>query len=630
MKTKWWERLLVKALAFIMAVTATAAAAMMGFYQMDHYDVIWEQEFNINRSAEVVRLFRRDSDALIYLLSLLPQEQEGQGLSEEARSHKEELMHRYDAHNTNLRWIWLGEDKQVRLDNLGDGEQAPPLSETWSIWLEFDMGWLHLWVDENLPVADEYRQVVNTVLAWRDSREQILLATGFCLAAGVVLAIYLCVTAGRKPGQEGIALNWFHQLPGDVVLVVVGVIGMALAALMAEWVVSLHLLTPLFISVLGLGVAVSLEAALGLSLLITFTVRCKTGTLLCNTLAWKGSVWCWHTVSKLWRTFARAMEALPLIWKTVAGCMGYLLLTMTAPYSFLWLMVTVGAMCYLCCWAYQWKQVRIGTQHIIGGNPEYHIDASRMLPDLRGHADELNNLGQTISAAVDARIRSERFKAELITNVSHDLKTPLTSIINYVDLLKKEDIGNPKAAEYIEVLDRKSQRLKKLTEDLVDASKASTGNLTVNWERLDLRQLADQALGEHRERLEGQRLTVVPTLPEGPVWVEADGRHLWRVLDNLLTNCAKYALEGTRVYMELRRMGDVVVMCVKNISRDPLDLPAQRLMERFVRGDESRTGQGSGLGLSIAQSLTELQRGTFGIEIDGDLFKAVITLPLAL
>ena len=209
------------------------------------------------------------------------------------------------------------------------------------------------------------------------------------------------------------------------------------------------------------------------------------------------------------------------------------------------------------------------------------------------------------------------------------MKTPLTSIINYVDLLKKVEIADPKAAEYIEVLDRKSQRLKKLTEDLVEASKASTGNLTVSWERLDFKQLADQALAECGDRLEGQGLTVVRTLPEAPVWVDADGRHLWRVLDNLLANCAKYALPGTRVYVDLRENGGWAVLSVQNISRDALDIPAERLMERFVQGDESRSASGSGLGLSIAQSLTELQHGRFEISIDGDLFKAIVSLPLA-
>jgi signal transduction histidine kinase len=230
---------------------------------------------------------------------------------------------------------------------------------------------------------------------------------------------------------------------------------------------------------------------------------------------------------------------------------------------------------------------------------------------------------------VNERIKSERFKAELITNVSHDLKTPLTSIISYVDLLKTTQQTDPKAQEYIAVLDRKSQRLKKLTEDLVEASKASTGVLAVNREKLSAGQLIDQALGEWSERLEAKGLRTVVTLPEGETWLYADGRHLWRILDNLLGNCAKYALEGTRVYLDLARGHGQVVLSVKNISREALNIPPERLMERFVRGEESRTGEGSGLGLSIARSLTELQGGTFDLAVDGDLFKAVVTLPQA-
>ena len=169
-------------------------------------------------------------------------------------------------------------------------------------------------------------------------------------------------------------------------------------------------------------------------------------------------------------------------------------------------------------------------------------------------------------------IQSERFKAELITNVSHDLKTPLTSIINYVDLLKKQDIDNPKAQEYIEVLDRKSQRLKKLTEDLVEASKASTGSLSVHLDRLGMVQLVQQALGEFEEKFAQSRLTVVPAFPEEECSILADGRHLWRVIDNLLSNCNKYALEGTRIYLEVRQAGASAVLSIKNISRDPLNL----------------------------------------------------------
>lgn len=497
---------------------------------------------------------------------------------------------------------------------------------------------LILWVDDALQVDDQYRKAANQLAHWQADREWYLAGTIVLGTLGVLLAVYLCCSAGHKRGVEGIYLNWFHRVPSDVQLLILFLGGVAAVGLGVEFAMRAYGDAPMFLQLITVGIAVSAAAALALAALVTVCARCKAHTLLRNTWTWAVCAWCWRLLVRFWAwlgnvfgAMGRAVNAVPLIWKAVMGCMAYALFTIATfeRGAGLWLLVSFLAAAYLCTWAYQWKKIRHGTQEIIGGNPNYHIDTLRMLPDLKGHADELNNLGHAISAAVDDRLKSEHFKAELITNVSHDLKTPLTSIINYVDLLKKEDIDNPKAAEYIEVLDRKSQRLKKLTEDLVEASKASTGNLTVNWERLDWAQLTDQALAETGERLEAQKLTVVRSLPEEPIWVEADGRHLWRVLDNLLTNCAKYALPGTRVYVDLRESGGWAVLSVKNISRDALDIPAERLMERFVRGDESRNEAGSGLGLSIAQSLTELQHGRFEIAIDGDLFKAIVTLPLA-
>ena len=499
---------------------------------------------------------------------------------------------------------------------------------------------LILWVDDALRVDDQYKRSAESLAHWQADREWFLGGTVILGTLGILLAAYLCCGAGRKRGIEGVYLNWFHRLPGDVLLSLLFLGGAGSVGLGIAIVANAYGDLPMFMQLIGVGLGVAAAAAMGLAALVTVCARCKARTLLRNTWTWKLCAWCWHVIVLCWGwlwellgAMGRAVQAVPLIWKAVMGCMGYALFTIVTidngNATGLWLLVSFIVSAYLCLWAYQWKRIRHGTQEIIGGNPNYHINTRRMLPDLKGHADELNNLGHAISTAVDERMKSEHFKAELITNVSHDLKTPLTSIINYVDLLKKVDIDNPKAAEYIEVLDRKSQRLKKLTEDLVEASKASTGNLTVNWERLDWAQLTDQALAECGERLDAQNLTVVRSLPGEPMWVEADGRHLWRVLDNLLTNCAKYALPGTRVYVDLRRSGDWAVLSVKNISRDALDMPAERLMERFVRGDESRNQAGSGLGLSIAQSLTELQRGKFEISIDGDLFKAIVTLPLA-
>ena len=230
-----------------------------------------------------------------------------------------------------------------------------------------------------------------------------------------------------------------------------------------------------------------------------------------------------------------------------------------------------------------------------------------------------------MNKAVEQRLKSERLKTELITNVSHDIKTPLTSIVSYVDLLKKEELS-PTAGEYVAVLDRQSRRLKKLTEDLVEASKASTGNIAVQLEPIVVNEIIHQAVGDYDEKLAAGRLEVIVNTYEGNLMALADGRLLWRVLDNLLSNVCKYAMAGTRVYVDLIARDGHVVLSIKNISRDPLNISADELMERFVRGDASRHTEGSGLGLNIAKSFMDLMGGGFALSVDGDLFKAELTL----
>ena len=771
---KWRENIAMKALAFIAAVAAFTATAIMGWYQLANFSALWDAGYSGGYSYTRRYLIQQDYPSVCNLVSLKEREAAGVELSYGERRSLDWLEAELDPSATNLRWQLLDQDGHLIYGNSRESTPAEvdywdgyirnsaedsgiSIEADWVYWEDFPWGsalnceeydeehyddlwrerlpglvksvrnssdgaalatqngegdpiipvdldavladdnsytcvlqvdtpegtyiyaptvracleanqfgyifdavglrWeltleaeeaeaaatevlnLILWVDDELRVDDQYRKAAVRLEQWQADREGYLAATIVLGVLGLLLMAYLCCGAGHKRGVEGIYLNWFHRLPGDVLLLVmflggVGAVGAGVVATTDS-----YMYIPMYMQLIEIGIAVACAAALGIGALITVCARCKAHTLLRNTWTWAVCGWCWRVLLQFWfwlcelfGMMGRAIQAVPLIWKAVLGCMAYTLFSFVCfayYWDFWWIIATGAVSLYLCRWAYQWKQIRRGTQEIIGGNPGYHIDTRHMLPDLRGHADELNNLGHAISAAVDDRVKSEHFKAELITNVSHDLKTPLTSIINYVDLLKKEDIDNPKAAEYIEVLDRKSQRLKKLTEDLVEASKASTGSLTVNWERLDWAQLTDQALAETGDRLEAQRLTVVRSLPDTPLWVEADGRHLWRVLDNLLTNCAKYALPGTRVYVDLRESGGRAVLSVKNISRDALDIPAERLMERFVRGDESRNQAGSGLGLSIAQSLTELQHGKFEIGIDGDLFKAIVTLPLA-
>ena len=252
-----------------------------------------------------------------------------------------------------------------------------------------------------------------------------------------------------------------------------------------------------------------------------------------------------------------------------------------------------------------------------------------MFGDIKRHAENINRINDGIAAAVQEQMKSERFKTELITNVSHDIKTPLTSIINYVDLLEKEDIENNNAKEYIEVISRQSARLKKLIVDLIEASKASTGNTAVDFSEFEIGILLSQAMGEYSERFNNANLELVLNKPEEPITVVADSRLMWRVFDNVLNNISKYAQPHTRVYIDAVKKGKTAEIFFKNISKEQLNISGDELMERFVRGDSSRNTEGSGLGLSIAKSLAELQKGSFEIDIDGDLFKVTLTLPLA-
>lgn len=279
-----------------------------------------------------------------------------------------------------------------------------------------------------------------------------------------------------------------------------------------------------------------------------------------------------------------------------------------------------------------WEQDRINdaVKSISSGNTSYQIDTSLFTGKEKVLAESINNIGIGLETALQEQVKSERLKADLITNVSHDIKTPLTSIINYVDLIKREKIQNPKIQDYLNVLDQKSQRLKTLTEDLVEASKASSGNMQLEFTDIDFSELIYQTNGEFEEKFEIRRLELVTSIPEKRIIIEADGRRLWRILENLYNNAFKYAMEGSRIYVDLEESedGSMAAFTIKNVSANPLNINADELTERFVRGDVARTTEGSGLGLSIAKSLTQLQNGVFTLHIDGDLFKAQVRFPI--
>ena len=298
---------------------------------------------------------------------------------------------------------------------------------------------------------------------------------------------------------------------------------------------------------------------------------------------------------------------------------GWFILLMFLAEAFAFYLVVKNAIAKSC--------IKKGIREISTGNVDYQIPLGHLKGENREIAEMVNDIGNGLQRAVAEGMKSERLKTDLITNVSHDIKTPLTSIINYVDLLKRENFDDPKVQGYLDILEAKAQRLKTLTEDVVEASKVSNGNITLELMDVNLVEMINQTEGEFAEKLEAKNLEVVQSLPDEPAMIHVDGRRMWRVLENIYNNAAKYAMPGTRVYADLWMNEQCVNFSLKNISEQPLNISADELTERFIRGDISRSTEGSGLGLSIAKSLTEMQGGVFRLYLDGDLFKVTIEFP---
>ena len=371
---------------------------------------------------------------------------------------------------------------------------------------------------------------------------------------------------------------------------------------------------------------------------MTLCARVKLGGWWRNTVTFRALglclralKWVWRALCAVGRSLLGFARSLPLVWKTVlaAGAFCSLAFVLAAARAFeLLLLLLLLGFAAACAVSLQLRRLQAGGEALAAGDSGARVDTKRMFWDLRRHGENLNDISRGIRRAVDEQLRSERLKTELITNVSHDIKTPLTSIINYVDLLRRDHTPEQQE-EYLSVLDRQSRKLKKLTEDLVEVSKASTGNLPVNASRRSISELLSQALGEYSEKLDAAQLEPVLSLPQHDLFACVDGTLMWRVLDNLFSNACKYAQSGTRLYIDAAERDGQVCLAFKNISRERLNIPADELLERFVRGDSARSTEGSGLGLNIARSLTELQGGTFSLSIDGDLFKVELMLPQA-
>ena len=459
---------------------------------------------------------------------------------------------------------------------------------------------------------------------------------GILLGCVVVFALgftYLCCAAGRKPYSNVVQPGGLNRLPLDLyafggfwilyLLLVLILEGLTWYSGEIPWVAFL------LAGVLGL---------LGCVVVVAFLFACATQLKMPNwyflrhsLIGWV-AIFLWKQVktalSWSYRTAKRLWGLLPLMWQWLLTGFGLLVvlfigLSSRGPILLLALLICLATVVY---GAYCYGTLLKRTKDMSQGDLTAKVNDRYLVGSFRDHAQNLNTLADVVVDAAKKQMQSERMKAELVTNVSHDIKTPLTSIINYVDLLQKAE-NQTQAEEYVQVLDRQSQRLKKLIDDLMEMSKASTGNMPVELTAVDPVEAINQALGEFSEKLENAGLTPIFTTPDSPAAMRADGRLVWRVLCNLLSNAVKYALPGTRLYIDLSLLDGMVLISLKNISREPLNVSAQELLERFVRGDASRNTEGSGLGLNIAKSLMELQGGSLQLLVDGDLFKVTLCFP---
>lgn len=551
--------------------------------------------------------------------------------------------------------------------------------------IDYKDGW-NIYKIQDVPLKENYTVVIHADLTagdnalearlfsmmdgvWRH-QAQVAALLGVSLVAFALLAVYLCCAAGHKPGSQEIRPGGLNCIPLDLYLAVLMGFGLLYA----------------YIGIMGVRYLMSQGNTIAFVyygyggylcclLFVGFCFACAAQfkTPGCywwrhsvTGLCWKGLVWCWRFLWKcaagcyhiLWAVtlpvlqwvlglMKKAWALLKRVWKKLAGFLArtYGLLPLTWQWiltgcalggglflailgrSGFWMLVFLAAGVVMILYgANVFGTLLDAAKRMRGGDLEIKVDDKLMLGAFRDFAVELNGLSDVVQLAAQKQMRSERMRTELITNVSHDIKTPLTSIINYVDLLQKPH-SQEDGEKYLEVLSRQSARMKRLIDDLIELSKASTGNIPLELTKIDAVEAVNQALGEFTDKLKAAGLTPLFRQPEEPLYIHADGRLLWRAMSNLLSNAVKYAQPGTRLYIDMVAVDKKVCISLKNISRDPLNISAEELMERFVRGEASRNQEGSGLGLNIAQSMMELQHGALELLVDGDLFKATLIFP---
>lgn len=537
-----------------------------------------------------------------------------------------------DDRSTNVRFSIEDEAGAILFDNHRTGDI--PVTGWWGEMAQ-DGVVFRSYIAADYPAQDSVYWALRIYDVMAEFAPNAAVVVTVCALAELLFLVFLARAAGRRVGREETVAGWQEKIPFDLyAAVVLGGSAMLVAAAASGTENTFQGFEPIMIAVVLACCAAAY--ALFLAFWMTLCARVKLGRWWENTVCcWLLRLcrrilrWCWRVLCRAWGALAGFVRGIPLVWRTAVGCcvIGVLLFALESNHADGLLLALLAVLSVAACLlSMQLRRLQKGGEALAAGDLTSQVDTSHMYFDLKRHGENLNAISRGMSIAVEQRLKSERLKTELITNVSHDIKTPLTSIVNYVDLLQREHTPEQER-EYLAVLDRQAHKLKKLTVDLVEMSKASTGNIPCHIARRSVRELIDQTVGEYAEKLSAARLEPVVTLPDEELYCLCDGALMWRVLDNLLSNACKYACAGTRLYIAARREGETVAFSFKNISRDALNIDPDELMERFVRGDSSRTTEGSGLGLNIAKSLVELQKGTFSIAIDGDLFKVGFILP---
>ncbi len=612
---KLWAKCTAIALLIVFAVLLAASA--LGIAYLINYGAYADGGEQVRQIAENNLLQQTNGDGWTAL----------HAWADDDKITRDLLRERYDPLTSNIYFKLTDKDTGKILFSTGALDKDDYTGKA-SAYYQQDMTTS---LDDGSDVTAVYQAYLKSPLAPRDSalyimtwverlisaRYLLIVLAVLLLAVCLFLFIFLLCAMGHKEGVDGIYQCWLNRIPLDLFLALLALLLLAWASFLGNiWYIDFW-----YYILLAFG-----TAALALTLILSVAGRAKAPGFFKNTIVYMVFAWIF-----------RGLGRIPMIWRTVLVwgtlCLADLFFTFMPGvneerHAVLWLLSRGVLTVVILYIASSLKLLQKEGQAIADGQTDYKgKPIPRWLPALKKHEENLQSIQSGIQKAVDEQTRAERMKTELITNVSHDIKTPLTSIVNYVDLLEKEDIQPEKAKEYVDVLHRQSARLKKLTEDLVEASKASSGCLPVHLARTDVNVLLSQLAGDYLEKLEAAQLEPVfhpaPSQPK----IQADGQLLSRVLGNLFSNICKYAMPGTRVYFESSANAGIVTITFKNISKYELNIPAEELMARFVRGDRSRHTEGSGLGLSIAQSLTELQGGSFRLEIDGDLFKAIVSFP---